>query len=71
MHLPRYSKYILIVAVVVGLLVWLYNAYRLGKFRKPDDDTPPKAVNLKREKLLLSAGIVGLVLLAAILAFVL
>ena len=71
MHLPRYSKYVLIVAVVVGLLVWLYNADRLGKFRKPDDDTPSKPVNLKREKLLLGIAIVGMVLLAAILAFVL
>ena len=71
MHLPRYSKYVLIIAVVVGLLVWLYNAYRLGKLRKPDDDTPPKPVNLKREKLLLSVGIIGLVLLAAVLAIVL
>ena len=71
MHLPRYPKYVLIIAVVVGLLVWLYNADRLGKFRKPDDDTPSKPVNLKREKLLLSVGIVGLVLLAAVLAFAL
>ena len=29
----HYSEYALIVLLLVGLLVWGFNAYRLGKFR--------------------------------------
>lgn len=57
------GRYIVIVAVVFALC-WLFNAWKLGKFKRKASENPADS---RRSRILLALGLCALLALAAIL----
>ena len=66
---PHYSEHILIIAPIVFLLVWLFNSYRLGKFRrkKPSSGSPGVERNECHRSVIICGAVLALIAAALLI----